>query len=175
MIERRPGIVPLQRSRLTNVEIVSRLIALERLRNPDSAYLQGLPSPDALLSQHGLVRRNSFAYLTDDHLVRFPEVFASRTAAIQDMRAFACSTSDALRKKRGSADQAPGSSTDDPAARIADSSDVGAEAGLPISREGRSNAMRQRRRCCSNIEDDTLDIALGYAVDILNILSAPWL
>eukprot|EP00928_Gymnodinium_smaydae_P038813 TRINITY_DN26677_c0_g1_i1.p1 TRINITY_DN26677_c0_g1~~TRINITY_DN26677_c0_g1_i1.p1 ORF type:complete len:198 (+),score=17.64 TRINITY_DN26677_c0_g1_i1:92-685(+) len=101
MIERRPGIAPLQRSRLTEATILSLLIEQERSCNPDFELSQGSLTLEALRSYDGRVRRHSFAFLTDEHVARFPEILASPTALIRDAQASAHSGStDAPRRNR---------------------------------------------------------------------------
>eukprot|EP00928_Gymnodinium_smaydae_P002226 TRINITY_DN10789_c0_g1_i1.p1 TRINITY_DN10789_c0_g1~~TRINITY_DN10789_c0_g1_i1.p1 ORF type:complete len:242 (+),score=10.37 TRINITY_DN10789_c0_g1_i1:49-774(+) len=92
MIERRQGVAPLQRSRQTNPEIQSGLIAVERSRN------QGLLELGAQPVHQGLVRRHSFAYVTEEHAARAPEALALHNAVVQDV----CEPWSALRMNRNS-------------------------------------------------------------------------
>eukprot|EP00928_Gymnodinium_smaydae_P043702 TRINITY_DN29236_c0_g1_i1.p1 TRINITY_DN29236_c0_g1~~TRINITY_DN29236_c0_g1_i1.p1 ORF type:complete len:218 (+),score=16.09 TRINITY_DN29236_c0_g1_i1:39-656(+) len=204
MIERRQGVAPLQRSRLTNAEILSHLIAMERSRNQDCPHPQGQFAPDPLPFHHGLVRRHSFAYLTDDHLVRFPEALASQTAALRDMRASGASASSSdMRVNRIRSDfppvppgvffvqtaagnEVPNSFQPEvrgkPQTRERNKHAAsGSEASLmprqeraPVHELDAAPRHAASRRSCG-MTDDTLDMLLSFAFDVLGILSAPYL
>eukprot|EP00928_Gymnodinium_smaydae_P074291 TRINITY_DN57357_c0_g1_i1.p1 TRINITY_DN57357_c0_g1~~TRINITY_DN57357_c0_g1_i1.p1 ORF type:complete len:194 (+),score=20.28 TRINITY_DN57357_c0_g1_i1:72-653(+) len=174
MIERRQGVAPLQRSRLTEATILSFLIEKERSPNPDFEHPKGSLTPNALLQHHGLVRGHSFAYLTDEHVARFPEIFASQTASIRDAHASACSgSSNAPRKAHVRVEEPSGSVAKLPGgvrAGLGPESLLTANLGGPIApkylrtREERAAAAPQRaatRRSCLVMEQ-TLDTFMSF-------------